>query len=432
MSIIPEIIIQKILVNGIRDLRNNPWKVKQLFKSTPQNFNDQFSELLNSTPIDVTINYPREDSQFPCIAILLRSEEEAHTFLGDILSSGYDEPSGLLGSEDFFFTPNESSSEDALDNNGVFGEPSKIFNSDVAQFKENRGSGFNSSYMLQIMTDDQDFTIFLYHSVRSVILGNIKNFIYNGMHNMRLSGTDFLPQSSQQPNFIFMRGINLSFTYFPSQFIVLSDEEKVAKSFVLDINANDKSYLALAQKPVIESISVSSGSAGDSITGVSIKGYNFQRGASLIIYNPTRVGSESEISITNLKLKSSKEDTLYVSGLAGQSNSTTLEYKAVSVEEIPATVVKDTFLKVLGPSSHAAVGEQRRIYSATTGLGGSIKVLNAFSSSLAGAQVEVIKESGEITFDMGISATTPVGYKDVKLTNPDLIEYTLEKGFNVV
>jgi hypothetical protein len=43
--IIPEIIIQRVLVNGIRRIRNIPWKSDQLFRSVPQSFAQQFYEV---------------------------------------------------------------------------------------------------------------------------------------------------------------------------------------------------------------------------------------------------------------------------------------------------------------------------------------------------------------------------------------------------
>jgi len=85
MSLLPEIIIREVLVEGIRELRSDPDKVRQLFRNSPQDLVDSFYGLLSNTTIDITLGYPREDSQFPCIAVILRGEQESDFFVGDIL-----------------------------------------------------------------------------------------------------------------------------------------------------------------------------------------------------------------------------------------------------------------------------------------------------------------------------------------------------------
>jgi len=280
--IIPEIIVQRVLVNGIRRIRNIPWKSDQLFKSVPQSFAQQFYELIQSTPIDITINYPREDSQFPCIAILLRAEEESDIFLGDLLSAGYDDTDRLFGSEGLFYMKGETSSL-ADDTYGLalglgqgekYEDTPKIFDKSVQKYKERRGSGYSCSYLLQVMTDDQDFTIFMYHLVRYILMAGIPTFTTNGMHQIRFSGTDFLPQAAQQPNFIFMRGINMNFLYFADHYLVEGDEglEAAAKAFVINMGnawGDTPDMLAEVQKPLITAVSVVTGVTGTSIVKVS-------------------------------------------------------------------------------------------------------------------------------------------------------------------
>jgi|2_EtaG_2_1085320.scaffolds.fasta_scaffold06598_2 hypothetical protein len=294
MSIIPEIIIQRALVDGIRKIRGSSWKSDQLFKSAPQDYAQQFFKLIQNTPIDITMNYPREDSQFPCVCILLRAEEETDILLGDLLSTGYDVTSGLLGSNEFFYTEGDTSTTfSSYDSMESVGEPPRLFDRKERIYKEVRGSGFSCSYLLQVMTDDQNFTVFLYHLIRYIVLSNISVFSTNGMHQLRLSGTDFLPQASQQPNFIFMRGINMNFLYFADHFVVEGDDdiEAIAKSFVIDMglaSKKDFGILTEVQNPNIETFSPTGGtqgatiawtydSAGDVLTtGMFISGINFQ------------------------------------------------------------------------------------------------------------------------------------------------------------
>ena len=460
--IIPEIIIQRVLVNGIRKIRNIPWKSDQLFKSVPQSFAQQFYELVSNTPIDITINYPREDSQFPCIAILLRAEEETDMFLGDLLSAGYDNTDSLFGSEGFFYTKNEGTSTetygltDLLGSGNKFEDTPKIFDKSVQTYKELRGSGQSCSYLLQVMTDDQDFTIFLYHMIRYIILSGIPTFTANGMHQMRLSGTDFLPQASQQPNFIFMRGINMNFLYFADYFLKEGDPdlEAVAKAFIINIgDSRDSSPDALAevQQPHITAVSIITGATGTTVTGIAVSGINFQYGLSIEFIKSTLgstfdiLGSVDGVVASNIVVGSTEHLIEFTPTNAGEETSTTKIFVANSADSVPTNLLEGMFLEVIGPTTHAAYGEKRRIISFTSGSGGTITVVTDFSAGLSSAVVQVIKESSvetvtfvdgdpiteKFTFDLTIAADATPGVWDIKITNPDLISTTLSKSFTI-
>ena len=456
MSLIPEIIIQRVLVNGIRQVRNVPWQSAQLLKTVPQSFAQEFHELLTKTPVDVTINYPREDSQFPCICILLRAEEESQIMIGDLLSTGYDDTSGLLGSGEFFFTGGETSASVDYEPAGIIGDPERLFDTKDLTYKESRGSGYASSYLLQIMTDNQNFTIFLYHIVRFIILSNIHTFTANGIHELRLSGTDFLPQAAQQPNFIFMRGINMNFMYFADHFVVEGDPamEAIAKAFVIDMeDANQKGFgtLAAVQKLNMSSISVSTMAQGASVawtynadgtvatSGVSAAGINLQTGIAVefVKYDPSIeagspfeiLGASSYFTVTNKRITNVETLEVFSPITAGTTASKNTVY--VASEAVPSDLSEGMFLQVIGPSTHAAYLEQRRIINFTSGAGGSITVANKFSGSLNGAYIKVIKESSTLLFDLAVSADAPTGAWSVKFTNPDLISSTLTNSFTV-
>ena len=456
MSIIPEIIIQKILVDGIRDIRNISWKSDQLFKSIPQNFAQEFYELLTKTPIDVTINYPREDSQFPCICILLRAEEETHVFLNDLMLSGYDSASGLMGMGEFFFSEGESSTADSYEPNGVIGDPRKLFDKDKNVYKEVKGSGQSCSYLLQIMTDNQNFTIFLYHLIRYIILSSIHTLEDNGIHELKLSGTDFLPQAAQQPNFVFMRGINMSFMYFADHFLVEGDSalERIAKAFVIDMGDSRKegfSTLAEVQKLNVTSISPVTMGGGTSVawtyfadgsvntSGISVAGINFQTGVAVefVKTNPAIpedspfeiLGVDSYFTVTNKRFINAETVVAWDDGATGTEAATNLMFAGSGT--VPSDLSEGMFLQVVGPSTHDAYREQRRIISFTSGVGGNITVANKFSGSLNGAVIKVVKESSTLLFDLVVSSDTPTGAWDVKFTNPDLISFTLTNSFTV-
>ena len=448
MSLIPEIIIQRVLVNGIRDLRNNSWRSDQLFRNVPQNFASQFHDLLSTTSVDVTINYPREDSQFPCIAILLRNEEESQVLLGDLLGGGFTEDNALFqNSSQFFYTPNASTSNAALTEDDLIGEPRRIFDSTEREYKERIGSGFTSSYMLQIMTDNQDFTLFLYHAARYIIMSNIRVLERNGIFELRMSGTDFLPQPAQQPTFIYMRGLSLNFMYFAEHFLKYGEdgEPDIAKAFVIDMELNDQlgtdpgeGTIAAWQSPHITSIALAnsddgvsiSGAKGTTLTANVLKGINMHTGFSLSIFDPVTL-SGSDITLSNIKLLDSLQTSLFFSDNSGQSDSTNLKYMATATDTVPSSLLEGMVLRVAGPKTHDAYNEHRRIVSFTSGAAGSITVANEFSASLSGSFVEVFKREASISFDAAIASDAVAGSRNIKITNSDSKSDTLVGGFVV-
>lgn len=103
MSIVPEIILQRVFVAGLRKIRQDPRMLDVLFKNLGQKQLAEIKEFLTKTPINFSVNYPRTDLKVPALVLLLKNELEAQTFLGDI-----------MGTE-----PGEDSSFDTLGGGGV-------------------------------------------------------------------------------------------------------------------------------------------------------------------------------------------------------------------------------------------------------------------------------------------------------------------------
>jgi hypothetical protein len=85
MSLIPEYIIQRVLVQGISQLRKDRKLLDVLFRNIHQDDLQQIWQFVRDNHIDISINYPDEELKVPSLAIILRSESEAETFLGDLL-----------------------------------------------------------------------------------------------------------------------------------------------------------------------------------------------------------------------------------------------------------------------------------------------------------------------------------------------------------
>lgn len=88
MSTIPEIILHRTLVTGLREVRKDPRLLDALFKNLDQPTLQAMKDFITKESIHFTLNYPRADAlHTPAIAILLKNEQEAQTFLGDYLGS---------------------------------------------------------------------------------------------------------------------------------------------------------------------------------------------------------------------------------------------------------------------------------------------------------------------------------------------------------
>ena len=128
----------------------------------------------------------------------------------------------------------------------------------------------------------------------------------------------------------------------------------------------------------------------------------------------TTSGSAGYIKVDNISIGDVNNEIVFSASTPGGSTSTDTVYYATSA--LPVGLSQGMFLQVVGPTTHPAYNEQRRILTIGTG----ITVANKFSGNLVGAIVRILKRSNTITFDATISSSAPTGEWDVVVTNPDL------------
>lgn len=93
----PELVIQKAIVDGFRKLKADPRLMDVLYANTSQTLLSNIKQFILKTPIHWSINYPKQQElAVPAIVLLLKSEGEAETFLGD-----------HIGLSPFNFTPDQ-------------------------------------------------------------------------------------------------------------------------------------------------------------------------------------------------------------------------------------------------------------------------------------------------------------------------------------
>lgn len=89
MALVPEHILQAVIIRGINAMRRDSRLVEQLFRNVDRAGQAQMQELFKSqVPFDLCLNYPREVLKVPGIVIVLRAQDEAQAFLGNSMGTG--------------------------------------------------------------------------------------------------------------------------------------------------------------------------------------------------------------------------------------------------------------------------------------------------------------------------------------------------------
>jgi len=86
--VLPEFIFRTVIVRGIRAFRGDSHLLDQLFRNLDRQSAQEMREFFQKQQIYIDINYPRETLKVPAIVILLKSEDEQTTYLGDSMGYG--------------------------------------------------------------------------------------------------------------------------------------------------------------------------------------------------------------------------------------------------------------------------------------------------------------------------------------------------------
>lgn len=94
MSVVPEILLQRAIIDGMKGIRSNPKIINMIFKNLPVVQQEAIKDYITEAVIDFSINYPRTEIKAPAIVLMLKSETEAEQFLGDLMGAppNYDMP----------------------------------------------------------------------------------------------------------------------------------------------------------------------------------------------------------------------------------------------------------------------------------------------------------------------------------------------------
>jgi len=89
MSISPDILISRVIINGLTAIRKEPYVLDTLLQNLTQRDLQKFKDFFVTNSIDISFNYPRSNEpKLPAIVIQLQNETESEAFLGDHIGLG--------------------------------------------------------------------------------------------------------------------------------------------------------------------------------------------------------------------------------------------------------------------------------------------------------------------------------------------------------
>jgi len=135
-------------------------------------------------------------------------------------------------------TPNTSSVVKLVgpnDGDSVLGEPSKLFT--TSDSLERRGSLYKASYHLMVLSPASILTVCLYSAVKAMLFMEDQFLIKQGVMNLQISGTDFVPRAEFLPANCFQRIMSLEFDY--SFDVIVPNEEPAASQLQVVVSTQD-------------------------------------------------------------------------------------------------------------------------------------------------------------------------------------------------
>lgn len=85
ISAVPERLIQDALTVGLKAVKSSPKLLAAIFQNLTEPEFRRIQKFINETPINISLNFPRQQLKLPCLNVTMKGEKEAHPFLGDQL-----------------------------------------------------------------------------------------------------------------------------------------------------------------------------------------------------------------------------------------------------------------------------------------------------------------------------------------------------------
>jgi len=95
----------------------------------------------------------------------------------------------------------------------IIGEPRSIYTRESAHHIERLGGYYNMSYQIQIVAQNPELAIYLHAIIKSIFTLSRVFLESQGIINMKMGATDFIPRTEYQPDHAYMRALNIDFIH---------------------------------------------------------------------------------------------------------------------------------------------------------------------------------------------------------------------------
>jgi len=167
--------IHELLTEGVATYQANPELMDDIFDvlyELDEKEAESIKTYFLANGLNVYNGYPRLDSKHPFVAIILASEGEAETFLGDYA--------------------------------GMITEEGEFYGMDV------KGSFWNHVFQLPVVSEHPDITTYLYEMVKVIMIAGLPFLTAQECHTFSFSGADLAPDARYIPNHLFVRQLTFS------------------------------------------------------------------------------------------------------------------------------------------------------------------------------------------------------------------------------
>lgn len=179
MLVLPELQIEKILVNGFACLYEQIDMLDELLSNYPEEMRAEAKKYLRQHRVSVVLNWPREGVTLPVVAILNSGDSESpdKDVLGDFLND-----------------------EDLLDSDSVA--------------KEMYGVAKQGTYSLICNSSDPRLSLYIGLFVETLLILNSITLQGAGLHNIVLNSGDLQFNESMLPEWVNARVVTLSCLHY--------------------------------------------------------------------------------------------------------------------------------------------------------------------------------------------------------------------------
>lgn len=130
----------------------------------------------------------------------------------------------------------------------IIGEPRSVYSRESSKRIERLGSLYRLSYQLQIIAPNPELTIYLHAIIKSIFTLSRTFLEKQGIIQLKMGATDFVPRPEYQPDHAYMRALNLEFLH---PFDVFTELQDVATSLNIVLeDGNDNLEIVLSEVSV--------------------------------------------------------------------------------------------------------------------------------------------------------------------------------------